>query len=142
VLVADASVLVVALADDGADRDTARTRLRGENLAAPELIALEMAAVLRRHTNKGLTNPEAHGLPDNSALQLFEQAPECRANTCEVERLVQRTPRRHQHAVRRFPSSPRQIRASVATLFAADSASSTSQRAWECGGGGDDHRWG
>lgn len=52
-LVVDASVLVVALADDGTDGDTARTRLRSENLAAPELLDLEVASVLRRHTQLG-----------------------------------------------------------------------------------------
>jgi predicted nucleic acid-binding protein len=48
VLVVDASVLATALADDGADGDAARDRLRGETLAAPELIDLEVASVLRR----------------------------------------------------------------------------------------------
>lgn len=49
-LVVDASVLVTALADDGVDGDTARHRLHGETLAAPELIDLEVASVLRRHS--------------------------------------------------------------------------------------------
>jgi predicted nucleic acid-binding protein len=47
VLVVDASVLAVALADDGADGDAARARLRGEELVAPELLDLEVASVLR-----------------------------------------------------------------------------------------------
>ncbi len=55
-LVVDASVLLVALADDGADGDTARARLRGEDLAAPDLVDLEFASVLRRHTMSGLTD--------------------------------------------------------------------------------------
>lgn len=46
-LVVDASVLAVALADDGRDGDTARARLRGEDLSAPELIDLEVTSVLR-----------------------------------------------------------------------------------------------
>lgn len=46
-LVVDASVLAVALADDGRDGDKARARLRGEQLAAPELVDLEVASVLR-----------------------------------------------------------------------------------------------
>ena len=46
-LVVDASVLAVALADDGRDGDKARARLRGERLAAPELIDVEVASVLR-----------------------------------------------------------------------------------------------
>jgi predicted nucleic acid-binding protein len=53
VLVVDASVLVVALADDGSDGDRARQRLRGERLAAPELIDLEVASVLRRQNRSG-----------------------------------------------------------------------------------------
>jgi len=48
VLVVDASVLVVALADDGADGDRARARLAEEVLAAPELLDLEVLSVLRR----------------------------------------------------------------------------------------------
>ena len=47
-LVVDASVLVVAIADDGPDGDHARTRLRGERLAAPEIVDLEVSSVLRR----------------------------------------------------------------------------------------------
>jgi predicted nucleic acid-binding protein len=53
VLVVDASVLVVALADDGPDGDRARARLRGEDLAAPELVDLEVAAVLRKQLAVG-----------------------------------------------------------------------------------------
>lgn len=53
-LVVDASVLVVALADDGHDGDHARRRLRGERLSAPELIDLEVGSVLRRQNQAGL----------------------------------------------------------------------------------------
>ena len=52
-LVVDASVLVVALADDGADGDRARRRLKGEKLAAPELVDLEVASVLRKQLAMG-----------------------------------------------------------------------------------------
>lgn len=52
-LVVDASILVVALADDGVDGDAARARLRGERLAAPELIDLEVGSVLRRQAAAG-----------------------------------------------------------------------------------------
>jgi predicted nucleic acid-binding protein len=48
VIVVDASVLAPALADDGDDGDRARERLRGEDLAAPELIDLEVLSTLRR----------------------------------------------------------------------------------------------
>jgi predicted nucleic acid-binding protein len=54
VIVADASVLVVALADDGPDGDQARARLHGELLAMPELADLEVASVLRRQMKAGL----------------------------------------------------------------------------------------
>jgi predicted nucleic acid-binding protein len=53
VIVADASVLVVALADDGPDGDQARARLRGERLTVPELADLEVASVLRRQIRAG-----------------------------------------------------------------------------------------
>jgi predicted nucleic acid-binding protein len=62
VLVADASVLVVALADDGPDGDRARTRLRGEHLALPELADLEVASVLRRQLRVGTLDARRAGL--------------------------------------------------------------------------------
>lgn len=52
-LVVDASVLVVALADDGPDGERARERLRGETLAAPELVDLEVVSVLRKQLAGG-----------------------------------------------------------------------------------------
>jgi predicted nucleic acid-binding protein len=53
--VVDASVLVTALADDDADGDAARARLRlAEELAAPELVDLEVLSVLRRQQARGL----------------------------------------------------------------------------------------
>jgi predicted nucleic acid-binding protein len=48
VIVVDASALIVALVDTGEEGDTARRRLSTEDLAAPELIDLEVASVLRR----------------------------------------------------------------------------------------------
>jgi predicted nucleic acid-binding protein len=48
VIVLDASVLAPALGDDSEDGDRARARLRGESLAAPELIDLEVMSVWRR----------------------------------------------------------------------------------------------
>lgn len=53
VLVIDASVLVVALTDDGEDGGRARDRLRGELLSAPELVDLEVLSVLRRLVRSG-----------------------------------------------------------------------------------------
>ena len=56
VLVVDASVLVVALADDGTDEDLLRARLRDERLFAPELVDLEVLSVVRRQTARGALN--------------------------------------------------------------------------------------
>lgn len=47
-IVVDASVIVTALADDGPDGDRARERLRGERLAAPYLLDLEVTSAWRR----------------------------------------------------------------------------------------------
>ncbi|WP_232078865.1 type II toxin-antitoxin system VapC family toxin [Mycobacterium florentinum] len=49
VIVVDASVLAVALGDDGPDGQHARERLADETLVAPELIDLEVVSVWRRH---------------------------------------------------------------------------------------------
>jgi len=62
VLVVDASVLVVALADDGPDGDQARERLRGEQLVAPELLDVEVASVLRRQVRLGAVATRRAGL--------------------------------------------------------------------------------
>lgn len=47
-IVVDASVVAPTLADDDEDGDRARARLGGERLAAPELLDLEVASILRR----------------------------------------------------------------------------------------------
>jgi predicted nucleic acid-binding protein len=76
VLVVDASVLVVALADDGADGDQARARLRGEHLALPELADLEVAAVLRRQLRAGTIDARRAGLAlDDLAALPAQRAP-------------------------------------------------------------------
>jgi predicted nucleic acid-binding protein len=64
-IVIDASVLASALADDGPDGDRARERLRGERLAAPELIDLEVTSVLRRASRE-------RRLDDRRARQALE----------------------------------------------------------------------
>lgn len=48
-IVVDASVVAVALGDDGADGERARIRLTDEALAAPEIVDLEATSVWRRH---------------------------------------------------------------------------------------------
>ncbi len=61
-LVVDASVLVLVLGDDGADGDAARARLRGEALAAPELLDLEVTSVLRKQRRAGAIDDRRAGL--------------------------------------------------------------------------------
>jgi predicted nucleic acid-binding protein len=72
VLVVDASVLAVALADDGADGDAARARLRGESLVAPELLDLEVVSVLRGQMISGSLDARRAdlALDDLSAIPL------------------------------------------------------------------------
>ncbi len=48
-IVLDASVLVNIVGDDGGDGERARQAVAYEDLAAPELIDVEVASVLRRH---------------------------------------------------------------------------------------------
>ncbi|MCK6211571.1 type II toxin-antitoxin system VapC family toxin [Georgenia sp. EYE_87] len=75
-LVVDASVLVVALADDGRDGDAARKRLRGERMVVPELADLEVAAVLRRHLRTGSLDERRARLALDDLLALpAERAP-------------------------------------------------------------------
>jgi len=52
-LVIDASVLAVALVDDGSLGARIRSRLLGSELAAPEIIDLEIANVVRRQVMAG-----------------------------------------------------------------------------------------
>lgn len=52
-IVVDASVVVTALADDGPDGDRTRDRLRGERMAAPQVIDLEVVSAWRRLTSSG-----------------------------------------------------------------------------------------
>lgn len=47
-IVIDASVLATALGDDGDDGVRARARIRDEDLAAPQIIDLEVVSVWRR----------------------------------------------------------------------------------------------
>ena len=61
-LVIDASILAVALLDDGPDGDVVRHRLHGEQLAAPALIDLEVASVWRGLARGGHLDPRRVGL--------------------------------------------------------------------------------
>lgn len=71
-IVVDASVLAPALADDGADGDRVRLRLRGEQLVAPELVDLEVLSTLRRAVRAGRLDERrsSQALDDLAALPL------------------------------------------------------------------------
>ena len=89
-IVTDASFLVMALADDGADGTRSRRRLRGEELAAPHLVDVEVVSVLRRSLlTGGVTEQRAsQAMQDLADLQiervphgtLLRRAWELRAN--------------------------------------------------------------
>lgn len=61
-IVVDASVVVVALADDGDDGDRARGRLRDERLAAPHLIDIEVVSAWRRLAAAGQIDERRAGM--------------------------------------------------------------------------------
>lgn len=71
-IVVDASVLASALGDDGGDGDRTRERLHGEQLAAPELVDLEVISTLRRAVRAGRLDERRSGqaLVDLTALPL------------------------------------------------------------------------
>ena len=89
-IVVDASVLANALADDGVDGTTARTRLTVSGLAAPDLIDVETVAVLRKHLSSGdlseqrfseaIEDLEDLDLARYPTLPLMRRAFELRAN--------------------------------------------------------------
>ena len=75
-IVVDASVVVTALADDGTDGDLVRARFRGEDLAAPHLLDLEVASVWRRLVAAGAIDERRaqFALDDLAALRV-QRAP-------------------------------------------------------------------
>ncbi len=71
-IVVDASVLAVALGDDGAEGSSARGAVADEVLAAPELVDLEVLSVWRRQVAAGkmTTRRAALAVSDLAALPL------------------------------------------------------------------------
>lgn len=71
-IVVDASIVVTALADDGADGDRVRDRLGGERLAAPHLIDIEVVSAWRRLASAGNIDERraALAIADLRALRL------------------------------------------------------------------------
>lgn len=52
-LVVDASVIAPAVADGGTDGEACRARIRGQSLAAPDLLRVEAVSVIRRQFLNG-----------------------------------------------------------------------------------------
>lgn len=65
-LVVDASVVAPLIADDGPDGDLFRAAVRGQTLAAPDLLRVEVLSVVRRHLASGdLTASQAGNAVDD-----------------------------------------------------------------------------
>ena len=65
-LVVDASVLAPVVGDAGSDGQRFRERLRGESVAGPDLLRVEVASVVRRHVGVGkLTEQQATAAIDD-----------------------------------------------------------------------------
>ena len=69
-LVVDASVIAPAVADGGAEGDAFRARLRGEVLAGPDLLRVEVISVIRRLTGRGSLTPRQAGSAIDDLLEL------------------------------------------------------------------------
>ncbi len=75
-IVVDANVVVTALADDGPDGDRIRERLRGERIAAPHVIDLEVASAWRRLVVAGALDDRRVRLALDDLLELrLERVP-------------------------------------------------------------------
>jgi predicted nucleic acid-binding protein len=57
VLVVDASVIAPAVADGGPDGAACRARIKGQSLAAPDLLRVETVSVIRRQFASGALTP-------------------------------------------------------------------------------------
>jgi predicted nucleic acid-binding protein len=76
VIVVDASIVAVALGDDGSDGQRLRARLRGERLLAPQLMDLEVLSVWRRLVSvQAMTPRRARLAVDDLAAIPVERAP-------------------------------------------------------------------
>jgi predicted nucleic acid-binding protein len=66
VLVVDASVVAPLIADDGPDGELFRAAVRGQTLAAPDLLRVEVLSVVRRHLASGaLDEQQANNAVDD-----------------------------------------------------------------------------
>lgn len=79
VLVVDASVLAPAVADGGIDGEACRARIKGQTLAAPDLLRVEAVSVIRRQlANGALTRAQANNAVEdllNLPITVYPTAP-------------------------------------------------------------------
>ena len=79
VLVVDASVIAPAVADGGPDGEACRARIKGESLAAPDLLRVEAVSVIRRQlANGALTSAQANNAIEdllNLPITVYPTAP-------------------------------------------------------------------
>ncbi len=77
-IVADASVLVPALVDDGSAGALARERLLGSDVHAPELVDVEVFSVVRREVLGGrITRQRGTAALEDYAELALERHPTC-----------------------------------------------------------------
>ncbi len=69
-VVIDASAVVAALTDDGPDGEWAASELLGEGLAAPHLMPVEAANILRRAVLAGGLSPDVAAMAHDDLVQL------------------------------------------------------------------------
>ena len=69
-VVVDASALVAALLNDGPHGHWAAQQLRSDDLAAPHLVLVEAANILRRATRAGALSDDSGTLAHEALLQL------------------------------------------------------------------------
>lgn len=69
-IVVDASVVANAIADDGPDGAAARDALRGQDLSAPDLLDVEVLAVLRKRWLNGDLSDDRLGAAIDDLLDL------------------------------------------------------------------------
>jgi predicted nucleic acid-binding protein len=70
VLVVDASIISSVVADSGPDGGRYRDRIRGEQLAAPDLLRIEVLSVLRRQLRAGTIDETQAANAVNDLLDL------------------------------------------------------------------------
>jgi len=102
----DASVVVVALCDDGPDGDRARRRLRDERMAAPHLLDLEVTSAWRRLASAGHVDNRRATARHRRSASVVPRAD----TTPTVAGTVLGTPGQPDHIRRRLGSPGRDLR--------------------------------